>query len=132
MIVYDTDCRGLIFLSPPQPAYAPVYLPFHWGITETNPAIVLDSPRITLLPEYNNGVHDPDIKIHVLDVPWRYYCESCHYAFGNKRGVFHTDWTSRRSLGLEGMPSRHQMDQINDHAKQHSIMWSWAKGLEKK
>ncbi len=92
---------------------------------------------IIFTPECDQSVYWPDVYINVWDVPWRWTCQDCYAASGD-RLAFKTDWEKREDLGGQGRrdvggfsePTRKQQDQMSDHAKQHSIMWSWAKGLK--
>ena len=93
---------------------------------------------IIFTPECDPDVHDFNVYINIWDVPWRWTCQSCYAASGDDRSIFKTDWEKREHLGGQGSkdvggfsePSRKQQDQMSDHAKQHSIMWSWARGLK--
>ena len=58
---------------------------------------------------------------------YRYTCLTCYAASGNL-DVFSTSW--RTPTEMEEGPTAQQVEEIRDHAKQHSIMYSWAKGLK--
>lgn len=59
-------------------------------------------------------------------------------ASGDYRNVFHTKWEKREDLGGKGNrtvggfsePTYEQELEMLDHARQHGIMYSWAKGLK--
>ena len=60
---------------------------------------------------------------------YRYICMDCYSASGS-REAFSTDCAYIRDMKHGPTPS--QQSQIGNHARQHSIMWSWAKSLEGK
>ena len=59
--------------------------------------------------------------------PYRYRCLSCYAASGDEDG-FRTQCEQLQRL-TDG-PTEKQQSQMADHAKQHSIMYAWAKGLK--
>jgi len=59
--------------------------------------------------------------------PYRYRCLSCYEASGDS-GCFCTQ--SEQLQRLKDGPTQDQQSQMADHAKQHSIMYAWAKGLK--
>ena len=130
MIIYDQDVKGLIRIEPPRPAYYPWYRPITAEIEPFDPKIAqLD--RLMFIPEFDRDVLNPDLRIHVLDVPWRWYCQDCYAAYGSKEDVFHTDWKTRRYLTNWGTTVCSQQEQqISDHGRQHSIMWAWVRSVK--
>lgn len=124
-------------LQPPQPYYYPWYRPMSAGIGEDIPAVG-EMDRIIFTPEYDDQVLEPNVYVKVWDVPWRWVCQTCYMASGGHRAVFKTDWVRREDLGERGdrdrggwcTPALSQQDQIREHAKQHEIMYAWAKGLK--
>ena len=67
-------------------------------------------------------LYDPLSKYH-------YYCKSCYATVGNKEDVFRT--SSEYSESMVKIPTSLQQGQMAQHAKQHSIMWKWVRGMEK-
>jgi len=59
--------------------------------------------------------------------PYRYRCLSCYAASGDEDG-FRTQCEQLQRL-TDG-PTEEQQSQMADHAKQHSIMYAWARGLK--
>jgi hypothetical protein len=59
---------------------------------------------------------------------YRYRCMSCFAACGLERDTFKT--TFARAKFLKDGPTQEQQDQMSDHARQHSIMYLWAKGVK--
>ena len=59
--------------------------------------------------------------------PFRYRCLSCYMASGS--GDSFSTQCEQRHLFRDG-PTEAQKDQMSEHARQHSIMWAWAKGLK--
>jgi hypothetical protein len=60
---------------------------------------------------------------------YRYKCSDCFLAAGAAEDeVFATDFAEAKDI--EDGPTEEQSKQINKHAKQHQIMWSWVKGLK--
>jgi hypothetical protein len=123
-------------LAGPRPFEAPWYRPM--GINEAFDPSKPTYDVITFCPEYEQSVHDPDVYIKVWDIPWRWYCQDCYAAGGNRDHAFHTKWAKREDLGGKGNrnfggfcePTYTQSLEMADHARQHAIMWSWAKGLK--
>lgn len=120
----------------PRPFKAAWYRPI--GINELpSPADTLYDV-ITFSPECDESAFDPDVYLKIWDVPFRWYCQDCFAACGNKDRIFKTKWERREDLGGKGNrnfggfsePTQAQFLEMNEHAKQHSIMWSWAKGLK--
>jgi len=129
-VTYDPPGFG-VRLHPPQVVYYPLLVSSVCGISETD---LIKGPQVLRLvfnPESFPDVHFPDNETYVLNVPWRWVCEDCHYACGDTRDIFKTDWAAREALGNFGeTPTSTQTEQMAQHAKQHSIMLSWAKGLK--
>lgn len=123
-------------LGTPQIYRVPFFRPI--GVTEEPLGSTVRCDQIIFAPEYDTDVHFPDYFIKVWDVPWRWYCQDCYAACGDRRDVFKTDWVRREDLGGKGSretggfseATHDQQRQMNEHAKQHSIMWAWAKGLK--
>jgi hypothetical protein len=59
----------------------------------------------------------------------QYRCMDCYAASGNPE-AFTTG--SAFATRMKDGPTDKQQGQMIDHARQHSIMWSWAKSLEGK
>jgi hypothetical protein len=131
VILYDKEAG--IKLYPVRPVYEPLMplMSCFALVTEQDLGVVSPIRRLTFQPEYDQQVHYPDTRVHVLDVPWRWYCEDCHYASGDTRDIFKTVWQLRRQLtDWRTSPTSFQQDEIYTHAKQHQIMWSWVRGLK--
>ena len=58
---------------------------------------------------------------------YRYRCMDCYLACGSEENSFTTEF--ERQKDLKDGPTNSQQDEMNDHARQHGIMWAWAKGL---
>lgn len=120
----------------PRPAWIPWYR--RLGPYEDFDPSKIHEDKITFLPEIDDRVHDPDVYIKVWDVPFRWACQDCIMASGDYRNVFHTKWERREDLGGKGNrdkggfsePTYEQQLEMKDHARQHAIMYSWAKGLK--
>ena len=82
----------------------------------------LESPAL-LTWDYLDHHGDPDIQ----KFPYRYRCLSCCAASGS-RDAFTTQCEQLQSL-KEG-PTQEQQKQMNDHARQHEIMYLWARSLK--
>ena len=119
----------------PQIFKAPWYRPI--GISEVVDWTQPTYDTIIFTPECDPEVYYPNVYINIWDVLWRWTCQDCYAASGD-RYAFKTDWEKREDLGGQGRrdvggfsgPTRKQQDQMADHARQHSIMWSWVKGLK--
>lgn len=93
---------------------------------------------LVFVPELDTSVYDPNVYVKVWDVPWRWYCQSCLAACGDQRNIFKTKWVKREHLEGQGgrdrggfdSPDFLQRDQMTEHAKQHTIMFQWAKGIK--
>jgi hypothetical protein len=59
--------------------------------------------------------------------PYRFRCLSCYAASGDNDS-FRTQCEQLQRL--KDGPTQEQQDQMSDHARQHTIMYSWAKGLK--
>lgn len=59
---------------------------------------------------------------------YRYRCMGCYVACGSKENSFTTGFEKQGDL--KDGPTNYQQDEMSDHARQHSIMWTWAKGLK--
>jgi hypothetical protein len=59
---------------------------------------------------------------------YRYRCMDCYLASGSKEDSFTTGF--EKAADLKTGPTNYQMDEMSDHARQHSIMWSWARSLK--
>lgn len=59
---------------------------------------------------------------------YRYRCLSCYCACGSDKHCFVTRFEKAQHL-KEG-PTVQQRNQMSEHAKQHTIMYSWVKGLK--
>lgn len=124
-------------LHGPIPYKYPLYLATP-GLAETSPATIGDLQQLIFEPECDQDVYLLDVYIKVWDVPWRWKCQSCYYGSGNDRDIFRTDYVRREDLGEKGdrdhggwsSPSYSQQDQMRQHAKQHQIMFSWARSLK--
>lgn len=135
MIIRDEWDR--LSVGTPQIYRVPWYRPLGIKDEPHDPSTVW-CDQIIFAPEYDTDVHFPDCFIRVWDVPWRWYCQDCYAACGDRRDVFKTDWVRREDLGGKGSretggfseATHDQQRQMNEHAKQHSIMWAWAKGLK--
>jgi hypothetical protein len=120
----------------PRPFRAPWYRPI--GINEPLDATKVMYDTITFVPECDPRVNDPDVYVEVWDVPFRWICQDCHAACGDKRNIFSTKWERREDLSGKGTrnvggfsePTYEQQQEMNVHARQHAIMWTWAKGLK--
>ena len=84
----------------------------------------LESP-ILLNWDYFDRHDQPDPQ----KFPYRYKCMSCYAASGSN-DVFSTQ--SEQKQSLKDGPTQEQQDQMSDHARQHTIMWAWARSLEGK
>ena len=134
MIVRDEF--DMVRFDGPRPYRIPIFRPL--GINEDLDPSVAVTNQIIFCPEYDTDVHSPEVYIKVWDVPWRWCCQDCYGASGDRRDIFKTDWARREDLGGKGNRNAggfneatyNQQQQMNQHAKQHSIMWSWAKGLK--
>ena len=115
---------------------APWYRPI--GINETFDPAAIMYDVITFVPESDPQVHDPVVYINVWDVPFRWRCQDCIAASGDSKAVFATKWAKREDLGGKGNrnfggfsePTYAQSLEMADHARQHAIMYSWAKELK--
>lgn len=129
MIIRD-EYSYLIRRETPRPTYYPVMLPissYGNGLYTGAEATVR---KLTFHPEVDERVHYPDVYVNEEDIPYRWGCLDCYSASGD-RNAFVTDWEKIKDL-VWGQPSPRQMDEIREHAKQHQIIWSWVRGLEKK
>ena len=124
-------------LQPPRPYHYPWYRPLSAGVDVKIPSVG-EMDRIIFIPEYDEAVLEPNVYIKVWDVPWRWVCQSCYMATGESREIFKTDWVRGEDLGERGSrdkggwctPAWSQEDQIRKHAKQHEIMFAWARSLK--
>jgi hypothetical protein len=96
------------------------------GVLETDLSKTVEPVRLTFKIE-NSGwsmfpTYDPTKM-------YRYRCESCAFASGQIPWVFRT--TPDSSANMKDGPTADQREQINDHTRQHEIMWAWARGLGK-
>jgi hypothetical protein len=94
------------------------------GVLETDLSEIVEPVRLTFKVE-NNGwsmfpTYDPTQM-------YRYRCESCAFASGQVPRVFRTTPDSAEKMKYG--PTQEQREQINDHTRQHEIMWAWARGL---
>ena len=120
----------------PRPFKSPWYRPI--GVNEVVDWTQPTYDTITFIPECDDSVHDPEVYVKVWDVPFRWYCQDCYAASGDQRNIFKTKWAKREDLGGKGNrnfggfsePTYTQALEMADHARQHAIMWSWAKGLK--
>jgi hypothetical protein len=120
----------------PRPVPVPWYRPI--GINEPFDSSKVTYDIITFTPEIDPQVHDLDVYVKVWDVPFRWVCQDCVLASGDYKDVFHTKWAKRENLGGKGNrnfggfsePTYVQQLEMQDHARQHAIMYSWAKGLK--
>ena len=120
----------------PRPFKAPWYKPI--GINEPLDPTKAMYDTIIFVPEMDPRVNEPDVYIKVWDVPFRWRCQDCIMASGDYRGVFATKYARREDLGGKGNrnlggfsePTYVQSLEMADHARQHAIMYSWAKGLK--
>ena len=60
-------------------------------------------------------------------IPYRYQCLSCYKASG-RQDVFCTQCEPLQRL--KDGPTKQQQEQMQDHAQQHRIMWSWARSMK--
>lgn len=120
----------------PRPVSVPWYRPI--GINEPFDPSKVMYDTITFTPEIDPQVHDLDVYVKVWDVPFRWRCQDCIVASGDYRDAFATKWAKREDLGGKGNrnfggfsePTYPQRLEMADHARQHAIMYSWAKGLK--
>lgn len=61
---------------------------------------------------------------------FQYVCYSCYAAYGDKQHCFATAWASRNNM--RNGPIAIQHEQMKQHAEDHSVIWSWARSLDKK
>jgi hypothetical protein len=95
------------------------------GPKEFDPRDILSqTQRLTLEEVYFSNIY-----VNEEDVPYLWKCESCICGSGNYRNVFKTDYEKFENLH-NGSPSEKQMNQISEHARQHEIIWSWARSLK--
>jgi hypothetical protein len=106
---------------------AVIYLPFRIPLSkDVNVLRVQTSEEIIFRltsPHYGPYLAD-DIDNRI----YHYYCETCHCSCGNPDEVFRT--SAERAKNLKDGPTGDQQSQMSSHARQHSIMWSWARSLE--
>lgn len=137
MIVYEDYDRHKLY--GPRPWKYCFYRPV--GLTQGLDqayATTVTNNILFFAPEFDEEVLRPDAYVKVWDVPWRWYCQSCLAASGNYRDLFRTDYARRENLLGQGnrehggwdTPTVQQQDQMVAHAKQHEIMYAWAKGLK--
>lgn len=62
------------------------------------------------------------------EYPWRYRCESCYYSSGDLEEIFRTSCDPIKNMKHE--PTRAQQAEMSGHARQHQIMWAWARSLK--
>jgi hypothetical protein len=60
---------------------------------------------------------------------YRYRCMDCYAACGDLRHSFVTEFDSPDYM--KDGPSEDQEEEIRDHTRQHQIMWSWARSVDK-
>jgi hypothetical protein len=114
-----------------RPVRYPLCLGKYGGLTETfEPGTPFPVHQLIFFPVTEAEVYFPDVYIKEEEVPYSWQCESCLAGSGRYGEIFQTD---RERIGdlVQGKPSEKQMNQIRDHARQHEIMWAWARGLEK-
>lgn len=121
----------LRFRERPRPVYYPIMLSVPGvGPKEFDPRDILSqTQRLTFTPETMEEVYFSNIYVNEEDVPYLWKCESCICGSGNYRNVFKTDYEKFENLH-NGSPSEKQMNQISEHARQHEIIWSWARSLK--
>lgn len=64
-------------------------------------------------------IEDPGLRYY------QYVCYSCLSACGDPKNIFKTVWSSRRNMRLG--PTEDQVEEMKEHAEQHSIIWGWAR-----
>jgi len=103
--------------------------PLPAGIFETDTSRIVDTPCLIFKSEVPRYV---DFDLPDDWIPIRWICLSCFEACGDETDVFKTGSAPRRELKRVTGPTQKQQNQMLDHARQHEIMWAWARGLEKK
>jgi len=106
-----------------------VYLPYRMPINKERDVWKIQTSTDIIFrvssPEYNvlNSVSTPNHLYH-------YICETCYYSSGNPFEVFRTSVDSAENM--KDGPTGDQQTQMSAHARQHSIMFAWARSLEGK
>ena len=104
-----------------RPISPPIY-----GIFELDPSKIVEPMTLIFrVEEAGYSMFPASNPTHL----YRYYCESCYYASGERERVFRT--TPASTEKMKDGPTKEQQEQMSDHSRQHEIMWQWAKGLEK-
>lgn len=127
MIVSEFPDR--IMYESARPVKHPVYRGI--GFLETPKLSDVLYTEIIFSPEVDSSVYQNGIYITLHDVPLRWYCQSCIAAGARQDEAFHTCWSKKQDLLDKGsMPSELQARDISEHAKQHSLVWKWARSLK--
>lgn len=60
---------------------------------------------------------------------YSYQCMSCLVSSGDCDNSFKTEFHSQ--FKMKNGPTIDQIKEMNDHARQHNIMWSWVNSIER-
>ena len=102
-----------------------------WKVTWIQPAV---------MPQFGSESHVDALIFKLehdgtyLPVPewdnnqYRYRCMNCFAACGSDRYTFSTGY--ERAKHLKDGPTQQQQDEMSDHARQHEIMFVWARSVK--
>lgn len=57
----------------------------------------------------------------------QYQCQDCQYATLNEDEIVCTRWDHDPGTGF---PSEDQQTEMQDHARQHALMWAWVESIK--